>query len=146
MAIDNTSIKFDARSSVFKINDGSQLQDVSAHIADVQFGNRFKTTDLTTYGSVGSKPDLGLDDTEVTIDFVWNQYATTGVQTVVGAMYYAKATRAFEYYPAGTTAGNLKLSGSFKCVEYPMSGPVEGAVRVRARFLVHNGVTFGSAS
>lgn len=146
MAIDATSVKFDARLSILKINDGSSLQDVSAHVANVDFGNKFKVNDMTTYGSVGTKPALGLDDSEFTVDFVWNQVTTTGVQTVVGAMYAAKATRAFEYYPAGIVAGNLKLSGNCVCVEYPLAGKVEDAVRVRVRFTVHNGVTFGAAT
>ncbi len=146
MAIDATSVKFDARLSVFKLNDGSSLQDISASIANIDFGNKFKDNEVTTYGKVGVVPSVSLDATEFDIDFVWNQLTTTGVQTVVGAMYAAKATRAFEYYPAGSTSGNLKLSGSCVCTDYPISGKVEDSVRIRAHFKVSNGVTFGSAS
>ena len=145
MAKDATSVKFDARLSVFKLNDGSSLQDLSASIANIEFTNKFREIDITTYGKVGDVPGVTLDAAEFIIDFVWNQLTTTGVSTVVGAMYAAKATRAFEYYPAGTTSGNDKLSGSCVCLEFPFNGKVEDAVRVRARFKVSNGVTFGSA-
>lgn len=146
MAADVTSISFDARLSVFKLNDGSSLQDISAYIGNMDFGAKFKVNDLTTYGSVGSKPKPGLDDSDFTVDLVWNQVTTTGVQTVVGAMFAAKASRSFEYYPAGVTAGNVKLSGTCVCTDFPVSGKVEDVVRVKAQFKVYNGVTWGVAS
>jgi len=146
MAADVTSLKFDAKLSIFELNDGSQLRDISPYIANIDFGNKFKVNDVTTYGSLGTRPSLSLDDSDFTIDLVWNQVTTTGVQTVVGAMYAAKATRAFAYYPAGKTAGNTKLSGNCMCSDFPFSGKVEDAVRTKAKFLVDNAVTFGVAT
>ena len=146
MARDVTSVKFDARLSIFKLNDGSVLRDISPSIGNIDFGNKMKSNDLTTYGSLGTKPGVSLDDTEFTIDLVWNQLTDTGVSAVVQAMYAAKATRAFEYYPAGIGSGNDKLTGNCICVEYPMAGKVEDALRVKARFLTHNGVVFGTAA
>ncbi len=145
MVADVTSIKFDAKSSIFKLNDGSQLRDISPYIANIVFSNRFKKFETNTYGSLGVRPNLSLDETTFTIDMVFNQVTTVGTHTVVGAMYAAKATRAFEYYPAGVDAGNLKLSGNCKCTTYPLEGQVEDAVRIKAEFSVDNGVTFGTA-
>lgn len=145
MAKDQTSLDFDAVNSILKINDGSQLRDLSPHISNIDFGPRWGEKDLTTYGSSGKKPAESRDESIFTVDFIWNQYTDTGVEEVVGAMWYAKATRAFEYYPAGTTSGNTKWSGNCKCMEYSLMGKVEDSIRVRARFAVHDGLTRGTA-
>lgn len=146
MAKDAASISFDARLSIFKLNDGSSLRDLSPYIANMSFDHKFASNDLTVYGASGRKPVPGLDETEFTIDFIWNQVTDVGVDTVVGAMIYAKATRAFEYYPAGITTGQTKYSGNCICTEFPLAGQVEDVIRVKARFMVNNGVTRGAAT
>ena len=146
MAADATSTFFDSKVSVFKLNDVSTAQDISANIVNLDFTNAFKINDVTTYGSTGVKSALSIDESKFSMDLIFNQVTTTGSQTVVGAMWYAKATRAFEYYPVGTTSGNLKISGNCQCTNYQITGKVGDSIRVKADFVVNNGVTFGTAS
>lgn len=153
MAIDASSTAFDSRVSIFKLNDGTALRDISNSISSATFPATWKLNDVTTYGSVGFRGKPSLDDTKFTLDMIWNQVTNVGTQPAVGAGHYAQGpvgntanARAFEYYPAGTTSGNLNISGNCWCPHYEITGKVGNAIAVRAEFVVENGVTFGSAS
>lgn len=153
MTIDNTALAFDSRVSIFKLNDGSTIRDISNSVTGVTFPATWKANDITTYGKVGVVYKPSLDDSKFTLDMIWNQVANTGSQNVVGSMHYAQGpvgnttnTRAFEYYPAGATAGNLNITGNCWCPHYEIIGKVGNALAVRAELLVDNGVTFGAAA
>mgnify|MGYP001611727731 FL=1 len=48
---------FDPKVSVFKLNDGTSLRDLSAYIKSCKgLPGQFKVHDITTYGSVGERP------------------------------------------------------------------------------------------
>ena len=147
MTVDATSIYFDSKNSVFMLTDNaSTSRDISPYITNADFTNQFKVVDVTTYGKIGTVPFLTLDDSKFTLDLVWNQVTTTGVQATVESLFTSKTARPFIYYPAGATSGNLKISGNAVVSVYPFSGKVGDAVRVKAEFLVNNGVTFGTAT
>ena len=46
----NTAIYVDSKDFVFKLNDGSTLQDLSADIVSHDFTSKIKLNDITTYG------------------------------------------------------------------------------------------------
>ena len=153
MTIDATSTSFDSRVSVFKINDGTTLRDISASITGATFPTTWKINDITTYGSVGFRGKPSIDDSKFTLDLIWNQVTNVGSQPVIGVMHYAQGpvgnstnSRAFEYYPAGTTAGNLNITGNCWCPHYEINGRVGNAIAIRADFVAENGVNFGVAA
>lgn len=142
MGADVTGLAFDSKVSIFKL--GAGAVDISADITNIEFPSAWKELDITTYGKEGMTYYPGIWDTKFTIDFIWNQLTTTGTQQVVGAMHYAKAAAAtaFEYYPAGATSGNLKVSGNCRCPSYRFMGRVGDCVRVRAEFDVDGAIVF----
>jgi hypothetical protein len=147
MAIDAVSTYFDSRVSVFLLaNTASTNTDISANITNCEFPDSWKNNVITTYGSVGERYGPSINDTKFTLEMVWNQLTTTGTDVVVQPMHYAKSLKAFAYYPAGTTAGNLKISGNCYCPTYRFMGRVGNYVAIRAEFEVDNGTTFGAAT
>ena len=142
----NTNRSVDSGDLVLKINDGSSLQDISPYIVSYDFPSSWKNNPATTFGSLGERQSPGIFATKFTVELLLNQVPTVGSQTVVGAMHAAKALRAFELYPFGTAAGNLKITGNIRCPDYHMKGKSPDLQTVDATFEIDNGHTFGTAS
>jgi len=137
---------FDAKLSVFKLNDGSSLQDLSPYIKELRgLPGQFKVNDVTTFGSVGERPGPSILVVHFTAEFLFNMVTSVGVHTVLNAMWVAKALRAFEFYPAGTTVGNSKISGSAYLPVYEITSRVGDYVAAHAEFHADNGVTSATA-
>jgi hypothetical protein len=142
----DTNQFFDSRVSVFKMNDGSDLRDMSSHIKRMRgLPGQIKMNDVTAFGSVGERPGPSIYIAHFTVLFMFNMVATTGVWTVLAGMYSSKALRAFEYYPAGTTTGNPKFSGNCYMANAPIEGQAGEYVTLECEFWVDNGVTVGTA-
>ncbi len=144
--------EFNPKVSIFKLNDGSQLRDLSPYIISLSgLPGEFDMKDTSTWGSVGERPSVGIQKNHFTVKFLFNMITSVGVATVLNAMWVAQqaggmSARAFEYYPAGTTSGNTKISGS--CFLASLDDPSDmgsNAVLVQAEFQVDNGVTVGTA-
>jgi hypothetical protein len=138
---------FDSEKSVFKVNDGSSLRDLSPYVKELRgLPGQFKVNDITTFGSVGERPGPSIYVNHFTVEFLFNMVTSVGVHTVLATMHSAKALRAFEFYPAGSgTTGNAKFSGSAYCPVYEIVSRVGDYVQVHAEFHVDNGVTIGTA-
>jgi hypothetical protein len=137
---------FDAKVTVFKLNDGSTLQDMSAYIKSSRgLPGQFKVNDVTTYGSVGERPGPSIYIVHFSIEFLFNQVTTTGVHTILTTIFTTKVARAFEYYPSGTTVGNPKFSGSAYLPVYEVVSQVGDYVQAHAEFHCDNGITIGTA-
>ena len=137
---------FDAKVTVFKINDGSQLRDLSAYIKESRgLPGQFKMNDITTYGSVGERPGPSIFVVHFSVEFVFNMVTSVGVHSVLSAIHSGKALRAFEYYPAGTTTGNPKFSGSVYLPVYEITSRVGDYVTAHAEFHADNGIDQGTA-
>lgn len=137
---------FDSRVSVFKLNDGSTLQDMSSHLKELRgLPGQIKMNDVTAFGSVGERPGPSIYIAHFTAVYMFNMVTTTGVWTVVAGMYSSKSSRAFEYYPAGTTVGNPKFSGNCFLANAPIVSRVGEIVTLEIEFHVDNGVTVGTA-
>jgi hypothetical protein len=144
MAADVSSLDFDPKNSVFKFNS----VDISGNILSLEFTPSYKDVEITKYGDSGFRGSPGIEDCKISLDLLFNQLTTTGTQTVIGAAYAARTQAAFEYYPAGTTSGNTKVSGTGRVTGYRVTGSVGGKVRVAAEITVDDGagVTFGTAA
>lgn len=137
---------FDGEVSVFKLNDGSSLQDISAYVKELRgLPGQYKMNDITTWGSAGERPGPSIRVDHFTMELLFNMVTSTGVHTVLSSLHTTKAKRAFEFYPAGTTSGNAKISGSAYLPIYEITSRVGDVVMVHAEFHVDNGVTVGTA-
>ncbi len=146
LEVADTNQFFDSRVSVFKLNDGSTLQDMSSHLKELRgLPGQIKMNDVTAFGSVGERPGPSIYIAHFTAVYMFNMVATTGVWTVISGMYSSKSLRAFEYYPAGSTTGNPKFSGSCYLANAPIVSRVGEIVTVEVEFQVDNGVTVGTA-
>ncbi len=140
------NVFFDAQVSVFKLNDGSALRDLSAYVKETRgLPGTVKMNDVTTYGSVGERPGPSILVVHFTLEFLFNMITSVGVHTVLNAMWVAKALRAFEFYPAGVTVGNSKISGSAYLPVYEIVSRVGDYVQAHAEFHADNGVTSATA-
>lgn len=138
---------FDPAVSVFKLNDGSQLRDLSAYINELRgLPGQTKMNDKTTFGSVGERPAPSIKIVHFTLELLFNMVTSVGTHTVLEAMWDDKALRAYEYYPAGETSGNAKFSGSAYLPIYEITGRVGNIIMVHAEFHSDNGVTIGTAT
>jgi hypothetical protein len=145
MAADQ-NVFFDAKVTVFKLHDGSQLRDLSAYIKESRgLPGQYKVNDVTTYGSTGERPGPSIFVSHFSVEFLFNQITSIGVHTVLSTIFTAQALRAFEYYPAGATTGNPKFSGSAYMPVYEVTSVVGDVVTVHAEFQVDNAITVGVA-
>ena len=137
---------FDAEVSVLKVNDGSSLQILSPYVKELRgLPGQYKMNDITTWGSVGERPWPSILVVHFSVEFLFNMVTSVGVHTVLNAMWVAKALRAFEYYPAGTTTGNSKISGNVYLPVYEITSRVGDYIAVHAEFHADNGVTSSTA-
>ena len=120
--------------------------DVSDNVIKVTFPSSWINNDVTAFGSVGRRYNAGIDETKFTVEMMFNQVATTGSHTVVGAVHTAKTTVPFVFYPATTGTGNLAISGNISIPKYDITSQVGSIVKVTAECWVDNGITWGTAS
>jgi len=142
----DTDRYFDAKVSILKVNDGSQLRDISPYLLEVRgLPGQFKVNDSTTFGSVGERPAPSIFVVHFTAEMLFNMITDVGTWTALNTMFSGKALRAFEYYPAGTTSGNAKIYGNAYLPIFEISGRVGDIVMMHSEFHADNGVTIGTA-
>ena len=136
----NTAQYIDSKDMYFLFNS----QDVSSHCVSVDIPLSWKANDITAFGSAGSRVAASIFDTEFTAEFMFNQVATTGTQTIVGAAWYAKTAYAFNLSPAGVVAGNTKYTGNAFVTDYHVKAKMGDTIMVTATFKTDNGVVVGT--
>ena len=120
--------------------------DVSDNVIKVTFPSSWINNDVTAFGSVGRRYNAGIDETKFTVEMMFNQVATTGSHTVVGAVHTAKTTVPFAFYPATSASGNTKISGNISIPKYEITSQVGAIVKVTAECWVDNGITWAAAT
>ncbi len=119
-------------------------QDVSAAVQKVSFPSKWIANDVTAFGSTGRQYFPGIDETKFIVEFMFNQVATTGSHTVVGAAHSGKLKVAFIFYPSTTGSGNTKFSGNCYIPVYEVTSNVGEIVKIRAEFWVDGGLSIGT--
>lgn len=139
-------VRFDAEVSVLKLHDGTSLRALTPYITEVRgLPGGIKMNDATTFGKVGEVPAPSIMIAHFSVEFLFNMVASVGVHTVLKLLFEGKVTRAFEYYPAGETADNLKISGGAILAVYDITSRVGSYVTAHSEFHTDNGVTLGTA-
>jgi hypothetical protein len=116
---------YDANLTVFKINDGT-LRDISDNIVSITPSFSRTMNPVTTYGNTHEQVAPGLLITSFAIELIYNEDASTGTDTVLGALLEDTTVRAYEYYPRGT--GGKKYDGNCYVENYQPISRVGNAV------------------
>ena len=133
---------FDSKVSIFKL----ATVDLSTYVKEITgLPGEIKMNDVTGFGSAGERPGPSIYSGHFSVKFVYNMITTTGLHTIIGGMWTNKTLTAFEFYPAGTTAGNTKLSGNCYLQKAPITSRVGDYVSMDCEFWTDNGTTWGTA-
>ena len=127
--------------SLFKINDGTTLRDISPYVKSVDVNRSKAGNDTTTKGAQGVTYGAGLTDGEIRITGMWDNTAAVGsrtVFTVLMAPTVVVAT-AFEWYPMG--GSTVKVTGNALLTQYDESSPVDDYVAFTATLKISGTVT-----
>lgn len=137
---------FDSEVSVFQVNDGSSLRDVSAGLVGVSGIPGLRSlNDVTALGDGGRKWSPGLEDITITLDAMYTDDANTGIDTVFGVLIRDDtAERAFDFGPEGTTSGFPKYSGNLFVESYTINSRVGNRVEATIVCKVNGKVTVGT--
>lgn len=116
--------------------------DISPYVTSVTLERDNDTHDTTTYGATGHTFIGGLTNGKITVNGLWDKTATVGSYTVFHALAAAGSpSTAFVYGPAGSTTGNVKITGNFILVSYTESVPVSDLVTFTATLQITGAVT-----
>lgn len=132
-----------AKNSAFKLdNAAGSLVDISAYIDSI--GGIANTTDMldtTTFGAASKTFVGGLRNGDtISLSGKWD----TPINTQISALLGATTSSTFEYSPAGTTAGLVKISGECFVASYEVSSSVADLVTFTVSLQVTGAVTFGT--
>ena len=126
------------KDAVFSLDDsGGTLRAIKIYLNQVSgLPGARALSEVTAFGDAGTKSIPSLANVTFSIGGHYEATATTGVSTVLNGLRTATATATFEYGPAGSTTGSLKITGECWCTELTYDASVSDRVPVAATFQV----------
>ena len=121
--------------AVFKINDGSTLRDISDVVNSSALSRSAETAEVTALGNNSKAYIPGLKDATISIEGMADVTTSGYLNGVLGV------STAWEFYPAGTAAGQVKYSGNGILTSLETSAEVGGAVSISGEVQVTGDVT-----
>jgi len=113
--------------------------DISQYVKSISFPEEAETHDTTTLGATSKSYIAGLKDATISIDGVFDPTVDAHLNGILGLDGVA-----FEYGPAGSTAGSIKYTGNCICTSYEVETPVDDVATFSAEFQVSGNVTRGT--
>lgn len=104
------------KSAYFKINS----TDLSSYCDEVSLPRSIETAETTTFGKSAKTYITGLTDATISASGSWDATADGVIAPLVGS----SSLVTWEVGPAGSTAGNVKYTGSAIITSYEVSAPV----------------------
>ncbi len=136
---------FDSEVSVFQLNDGSSLRDISASLVGVDGLPGPRTlNEVTALGDGGRKFSPGLEDVTITLDAIYTSGSATSIDEVMDGISRGAAAVAFDYGPEGTTGGFPKYSGTCWVENWTHQSRVGNRVESSITLRVEGKVTIGT--
>lgn len=135
-----------AGNTVVKVTDsGGTLRDLSSYVDTVTgLGKEVDALDVTSFADTAEKIIAGIEKSqEWTLSGHFDDTATTGPDAVLAPL--VGTAGSLEFYPIGTTSGRRKISGSFLCTRYTVSGEVKGRIEYECLFKLNGTITVGTA-
>lgn len=116
-------------------------KDISPYVTSVTFERGNDTHDTTTFGSTSHSYIAGLIDGKMSVSGLWDKTALVGSEVVFNSMVGTAAGFPFVYGPEGSTAGNVKYTGTVVLDNYSESTPVADLVTFTAALKISGAVT-----
>lgn len=132
-----------AKNSAFKLdNAAGSLVDISTYIDSI--GGIANTTDMldtTTFGAASKTFAGGLRNGDtISLSGKWDSTLNTQLSALLGLA----TSSTFEYSPAGTTGGLVKISGECFVASYEVASSVADLVTFSVSLQITGAVTFGT--
>lgn len=126
------------KDAVFSLDDsGGTLRSIKIYLNQVSgLPGARALSEITAFGDGGTKSIPSLANVQFSIAGHFNDAATTGVSTVLNGLRTTTATSTFEYGPAGSASGALKITGECWMTELNYDASVSDRVPVAASFQV----------
>jgi hypothetical protein len=103
-------------------------------------------SEVTAFGDGGVKNIPSLANVPFSIGGHYDATASTGIATVLNGLRTTTATSTFEYGPAGSASGAIKITGECWMTEYTIDAEVSNRVPIAASFQVDGIPTLGTFS
>jgi hypothetical protein len=134
------------KGAVFSIDDsGGTLRTVTIYLNQVSgLPGARALSEVTAFGDAGTKSIPGLANVPFSVAGHYEATATVGISTVLNGLRTATATSSFEYGPAGSASGALKILGECWMTELTYDASVSDRVPVAASFQVDGIPTLGT--
>lgn len=126
------------KGAVFSIDDsGGTLRTVTIYLNSVTgLPGARALSEVTAFGDAGTKSIPSLANVSFSIGGHYDATASTGISTVLNGLRTTTATSSFEYGPAGSATGALKILGECWMTELTYDASVSDRVPVAASFQV----------
>lgn len=126
------------KGAVFSLDDsGGTLRSIRIYLNSVTgLPGARALSEVTAFGDDGTKSIPSLANVQFSIGGHYDATATTGVATVLNGIRVATATSTFEYGPAGSASGALKVTGECWMTEYTIDASVSERVPIAGSFQV----------
>jgi len=129
------------KSTVFKIDDsGGTLRDISDTLTDVSFPRSVDTAETSSFGDSAKTYIVGLSDATISVSGNFDATVDGYLSGVIGLA----TPLEFEYGPEGSTAPDVKYTGTCFLTSYEKSGAIGDVVTYSAEFQVTGAVTRGA--
>lgn len=126
------------KGAVFSLDDsGGTLRNIRIYLNSVTgLPGARALSEVTAFGDEGTKSIPSLANVQFSIGGHYDATATTGVATVLNGIRVATTTSTFEYGPAGSASGALKVTGECWMTEYTIDASVSERVPIAGSFQV----------
>lgn len=126
------------KDAVFSLDDsGGTLRNIKIYLNNVSgLPGARALSEVTAFGDQGTKSIPSLANVQFTIGGHYDATATTGVATVLNGLRTNTVTSTFEYGPAGSATGSLKITGECWMTQYTIDASVSDRVPIAATFQV----------
>jgi hypothetical protein len=126
------------KDAVFSIDDsGGTLRSVKVYLNQVSgLPGARALSEVTAFGDQGTKSIPSLANVQFSIGGHYEATATVGITTVLNGLRTATATSSFEYGPAGSATGALKVLGECWITALTYDASVSDRVPIAASFQV----------
>lgn len=126
------------KDAVFALDDsGGTLRTISVNLNSVTgLPGARALSEVTAFGDQGTKSIPSLANVQFSIAGHLDMTATTGVGTVLNGIRLATVTSTFNYGPAGSATGAMKVTGECWMTAYTIDASVSDRVPIAASFQV----------
>lgn len=126
------------KDAVFSLDDsGGTLRAVHIYLNQVSgLPGARALSEVTAFGDGGTKSIPSLANVQFSIAGHYDATATTGIATVLNGLRTVTTTSTFNYGPAGSTTGSLKITGECWLTDYNIDASVSDRVPIAASFQV----------